>query len=190
MADEGAVVSDDGDDDGEAQQLLADALDQASGTDTGSDGKDWQAEVARLSKEAEKWRSLARKHEGRAKENADAAAKAKSVEDQIAELRSQLAERDVADVERNARLAMTQVHASLAEAGIKKKDVEGFLELVDPVTLLKDGQPDDAAIGKLAESVKKLSGRVTPDFDQGRKGGSAPPNMNDLIRQAAGIRPR
>jgi len=188
MADDvNASPDDDGDGSNPQPQ---DTVGQDTGTDTGSDNKDWQAEVARLNRDLEKWRSLARKHEGRAKENADAAAKAKSVEDQIAELRSQLAERDVADVERNARMAMTQVHASLAEAGIKRKDVEGFLELVDPVTLLKDGQPDDAAIGKLAESVKKLSGRVTPDFDQGRKGGSAPPNMNDLIRQAAGIRPR
>jgi hypothetical protein len=161
---------------------------QSSDTDKGSDGKNWEAEVQRLNKEAEKWRSLARKHEGRAKENADAAAKAKSVEDQIAELRSQLAERDVADVERNGRMAMTQVHAALAEAGIKKVDAAGFLELVDPTTLLTDGQPDEKAIGKLAESVKKLAGRVTPDFDQGRKGGNAPPNMNDLIRRAAGVR--
>jgi hypothetical protein len=188
MADEGSTnVVDDGDD-GDAEQLLADAVNQDSDADTGSDGKNWEAEVARLSKEAEKWRSLARKHEGRAKENADAAAKAKSVEDQIAELRSQLAERDIADVERNGRMAMTQVHAALAEAGIKKADAAGFLELVDPTTLLTDGQPDEKAIGKLAESVKKLAGRVTPDFDQGRKGGNAPPNMNDLIRRAAGIR--
>jgi hypothetical protein len=184
MADEDVNDTADGDVDDEQQ------TDQPQNTDTdkGSDGKNWEAEVQRLNKEAEKWRSLARKHEGRAKENADAAAKAKSVEDQIAELRSQLAERDVADVERNGRMAMTQIHAALAEAGIKKADAAGFLELVDPTTLLTDGQPDEKAIGKLAESVKKLAGRVTPDFDQGRKGGTAPPNMNDLIRRAAGVR--
>jgi hypothetical protein len=184
MADEDVNDTTDGDVDDEPQ------TDQPQNTDTdkASDGKNWEAEVQRLNKEAEKWRSLARKHEGRAKENADAAAKAKSVEDQIAELRSQLAERDVADVERNGRMAMTQVHAALAEAGIKKADAAGFLELVDPTTLLTDGQPDEKAIGKLAESVKKLAGRVTPDFDQGRKGGTAPPNMNDLIRRAAGVR--
>jgi hypothetical protein len=184
MADEDVNDAADGDVDDEPQTDQP----QSSDTDKGSDGKNWEAEVQRLNKEAEKWRSLARKHEGRAKENADAAAKAKSVEDQIAELRSQLAERDVADVERNGRMAMTQVHAALAEAGIKKADAAGFLELVDPTTLLTDGQPDEKAIGKLAESVKKLAGRVTPDFDQGRKGGTAPPNMNDLIRRAAGVR--
>jgi hypothetical protein len=184
MADEDVNDAADGDVDDEPQTDQP----QSSDTDKGSDGKNWEAEVQRLNKEAEKWRSLARKHEGRAKENADAAAKAKSVEDQIAELRSQLAERDVADVERNGRMAMTQVHAALAEAGIKKADAAGFLELVDPTTLLTDGQPDEKAIGKLAESVKKLAGRVTPDFDQGRKGGNAPPNMNDLIRRAAGVR--
>lgn len=184
MADEGDNGTvDDGDDD-EAQQLLADATSDGAGPDTGT-GTD---ELARLKADLDKWKTLARRHEGRAKENAQAAAKAKSVEDQIAELRTQLAERDVADVERNGRMAMTQVHAALAEAGIKKADSAEFLELVDPTTLLTDGQPDDKAITKLAGSVKKLAGRVTPDFDQGRKGGDAPLNMNDLIRRAAGVR--
>jgi hypothetical protein len=182
MADEGDNTgTDDGDDDG--QQVGADS--QGSGTDTAPDATD---ELARLKADLDKWKSLARRHEGRAKENAQAAAKAKTVEDQIAELRSQLAERDVADVERNGRMAMTQVHAALAEAGIKKADAAEFLDLVDPTILLTDGQPDDKAITKLADSVKKLAGRITPDFDQGRKGGTAPPNMNDLIRRAAGVR--
>lgn len=183
MVDEGDNSAvDDGDDD-EAQQLLSEAVSTDSGADTGSDD-DIKSEMARLKADLDKWKSLARRHEGRAKENAQAAAKAKSVEDQIAELRAQLAERDVADVERNGRMAMTQVHAALAEAGIRKADAAGFLELVDPITLLTDGQPDDKAINKLAESIKKLAGRVTPDVDQGRKGGNAPPNMNDLIRGA------
>lgn len=185
MPDNDAGTTDDTNSGTASQQ---DTTSQDTGADTAPDDKDWRAEIAQLKSEAEKWRGLARKHEGRAKENADAAAKAKSVEDQIGELRSQLAERDVADVERNARMAMTQVHAALAEAGLKKADVAEFLEMVDPVTLLKDGQPDDAAVTKLATSVKKLAGRVTPDFDQGRKGGSAPPNMNDLIRHAVGVR--
>ena len=187
MADEGDNDTTDDGDDGEAQSLLADAV-HGSDADTGSDDKDWRAEAARLEKDLQKWQSMARKHEGRAKQNADAAAKAKSVEDQIADLRAQLAERDVAEVERSGRLALAQVHTRLAEAGIKRDDVAGLLELVDPTVLLKDGQPNDDAIGKLADSLTKVAGRITPDHDQGRKGGSAPPNMNDLIRRAAGIR--
>jgi hypothetical protein len=196
MADEGNNSASDtvGDaEDNEAQQLLADATDQdsdsgaGSGSDTGPD-KETAAELARLKADLDKWKSLARRHEGRAKENAQAAAKAKSVEEQIEELRSQIAERDITDVERNGRLAMTQVHAALAEAGIKKSDVEGLLELVDPTTLLADGEPNDKAINKLAASLTKVAGKVTPDRDQGRKGGNAPPNMNDIIRRAAGIR--
>jgi hypothetical protein len=196
MADEGDNgAPDDGDaEDNDAQQLLADAASQDSGdngmgsdTDKGPDTRT-AAELTRLKTDLEKWKSLARRHEGRAKENAQAAAKAKSVEEQIEELRSQLAERDVADVERNGRLAMTQVHAALAEAGIKKSDVEGLLELVDPTTLLTDGEPNEKAINKLAASLTKVAGKVTPDRDQGRKGGNAPPNMNDIIRRAAGIR--
>ena len=179
-------------DDNEAQQLLADALE--SDTDTESDGKDWQAEYERLAKEAEKWKVLARKHETRARENAGAAAKAKTVEQQIAELRDKLSDRDAALQEEsekrlaaNKKRALTQVYAELADAGLKKTDVREILEGYDPSVLLTDGEPNDDAITKLAKSLAKVAGRVQPDHDQGRKGGTAPPDMNTLIRRAAGI---
>ena len=184
-------TSDDvGIDDTEAQRLLADALE--SDTDTESD-TDWRAEADRLAKEASKWKALARKHEGTARQRSEAASKAQTLEEQVAELRKDMAERDTAYnerySERSARLAMSQVRTQLAEAGIKPADVTEILEGYDAKALLDDdGEPNDTAISKLAKSLAKVAGRVTPDQDQGRKGGTAPPNMNELIRRAAGMR--
>lgn len=149
---------------------------------------DIEARLKAAEENAAKWQALSRKHEDRAKANADAAAGAKTVEQQLEELRKQNAERDVADVVRTGRMAMTQVQARLAEHGFARADVAGLLELVDPVTLLKDGEPDEAAIKKLTESLIKVGGRITPDPDQGRRGGKAPADMNSLIRRAAGHR--
>jgi hypothetical protein len=184
----GADGGADNNDDTEAQRLLADAIGSDSDTDDDdADTAELTARLERFQKEAAKWKELARKHEGRARQNADAASKAKSVEDQLDEMRKQIADRDVADVARNGRMAMTQVQAKLAEAGFSRADVSGLLELIDPVTLLSDGEPSDSAIDKLAKSLIKVAGKATPDRDQGRRGGSAPINMNQLIRRKAGI---
>lgn len=153
-----------------------------------TDGTDYKALAEKAQADAAKWQALSRKHEDRAKANAEAAAGAKTVEQQLEELRKQNAERDVADVVRTGRMAMTQVQARLAEHGFARADVAGLLELVDPVTLLKDGEPDESAIKKLTESLIKVGGRITPDPDQGRRGGKAPADMNSLIRRAAGHR--
>lgn len=169
--------------DAEAEQLLADAVRRGDAelADTANSGEpDWKAE-------AEKWRALARKHEGRARENAQAATKAKTVEQQVADLQRKLAERDTRDVERSGRLAMSRLDAQLAKAGIDRDDVDGLLKRIKGTDLLKDGEPDDSAIGELAESLKKIAGRATPDPDQGAKGGKAPLDMNQLIRRAAGV---
>lgn len=168
--------------DAEAQRLLAEAAaetDDDSAPDTGSgQGVDWKAE-------AEKWKALARRHEGRAKANADAASKAKTVEEQLAELRQSAAERDARDAERVAAHALDKVRAQLAENGIRHDDVSGLLGLVDTASLVRDGAPDDTAIGRLAESLTRVAGRATPDPDQGRGGGSGPVDMSALIRRAA-----
>lgn len=177
-----AEVEDLGLTDAEAQQLLADAVARgdAEPADTADGGTDWKAE-------AEKWQKLARKHEGRAKQNAEAATKARTIEQQVADLQAQLAERDKRDVERSSRLAMARLDAQLAKAGIDRGDVEGLLKRIKGADLLADGEPDDAAIGELAESLTKIAGRATPDPDQGKQGGKAPLDMNQLIRRAAGI---
>lgn len=188
MSDENATeasaeVDDLGLTDAEAQQLLAAAVERGDAepaATASSDEPDWKAE-------AEKWKGLARKHEDRARQNAQAATKARTVEQQLEELRSQLAERDQREQERSGRLAMAQLDAQLAKAGIERDDVAGLLKRIKATDLLKDGEPDESAIGELAESLKKIAGRATPDPDQGAKGGKAPLDMNQLIRRAAGI---
>lgn len=148
--------------------------------DTGT--KDWKAE-------AEKWQTLARKHEARAKDNVDAANRAKTVEEQLEEMRKTIADRDVADVKRSSNMALTQVKANLSEKGFNQADVADLLEFVEPAILLKDGEPDEGKIKKLTESLIKSSGRSTPDPDQG-KGGGKPADkldMNALIRRRAGV---
>jgi hypothetical protein len=169
--------------DAEAVQSLPAAIqrsDSDSDADTAKAEPDWKAE-------AEKWRILARKHEDRAKQNAQAVSKAKTVEQQLADLRGQLEERDKRDVERNGRLAMAKLDAQLAKAGIERADVDGLLKRIKGADLLADGEPDDKAIGELADSLMKVAGRATPDPDQGKQGGKAPLDMNQLIRRAAGI---
>jgi hypothetical protein len=171
--------------DDEAQQLLADAIQNAESTDT--DDTDWKAEAEKRIAEVDKWKNLARRHEDRAKQNAQAASKTKSVEQQLEELRGQLGERDKREQERNGRLALSQLNTRLAEAGIKRDDVAGLVKRISPVDLLADGEPNDEAIGELADTLIKIAGRATPDPDQGRKGGKAPLDMNQLIRRAAGV---
>lgn len=164
--------------DEDAQALLADS--QGDAPATGGDTTDWKAE-------AEKWKGHARKSEARAKENAQAAHRAKTVEQQLEELRSQLGERDKREQERNGRLAVAQLNTRLAEAGIKRDDVDGLIKRISPADLLSDGEPNDEAIAELADSLTKIAGRATPDPDQGLKGGKAALDMNQLIRRAAGI---
>jgi hypothetical protein len=154
----------------------------------------WKSLAEQARAEIEQWKALARKHEDRAKRNYEAASKAKeaeskakSVEEQLSELRKAMADRDVADMQRNGRLAVTQVQAKLAEAGLSAADMTGLFDLIDPVALLKDGEPDEAAITKLAKSLVRVAGRTTPDRDQGRRGGDGPVDMNQLVRRSVGI---
>jgi hypothetical protein len=154
-------------------------------SDDGS--SDLEARLAAVVADRDKWKAQARKHEGRARDNAAAATQAQTLEQQIQEMRQALADRDVRDVERNQRLAMTRVEARIAEAGVKPGDVADLLALVDPLRLLADGEPDDDAIAKVASSIARTGGRPAPDSDQGKGNGAVPANMNDLIRRAAGI---
>ncbi len=143
--------------------------------------------LAQLEADRDKWKAQARKHEDRARTNAQAVTQAQTLEQQVEGMRQALADRDVRDVERNQRLALTRVEAKIAEAGVKPGDVADLLALVDPLRLLADGEPDEDAIIKVAASIARNNGRPAPDNDQGRANGVLPPNMNDLIRRAAGI---
>lgn len=129
----------------------------------------------------------ARTWEQRARENKGAADQVPTLQQQLDAMKSVLAERDVRDVERNGKLALTQVRSGLAEAGIKVDDVKELLDEIEPTRLLKNGEPDDKSIERIVGALRKAAGRPTADPDQGKGAGSkAPADMNSLIRSAAG----
>lgn len=163
-----------------------------SGAGNGFDSTAWQAlaEETGLTPTQIKTRlGHARTWEQRAKDNKGAAEQLPTLQQQLDQMQKALADRDVRDVERAGRLAMSQVRAGLADAGIKADDVKELLNEFDPTRLLAEGEPDDEAIARFVSSLSRIAGRPTPDRDQGKTGGEVPADMNALIRRAAGIRP-
>jgi len=85
-------------------------------------------QIEKLRKEVEKARREAASFRAKLREIEPEVAKATSVGDQLAELRKTMAERDVADIQRNGRLAAGQVQAKLAEAGLSAADMDGVVD--------------------------------------------------------------
>lgn len=87
----------------------------------------------------------------------------------------------------NARVARAELKAAAKDADVDKATLDGFLAYADLSKFVgADGEPDDKAI---AAVVKQLAGgtRAT-DFDGGaRKQATKPTDMNQLIRQKAGL---
>lgn len=154
----------------------------SSGDGTGSEKTFTQADVDRIL--AERLGRTKQQHDAdlaKARENAS-----KPLQQQLDELTKKLSDRQTADVERNGKLALSQVYSQLAEAGVKKSDVEGLLKRFDAKALLKDGEPDDAAIAEFAKDLARTAGQIPPDLDQGQGGsGSSPQTMGDFMRQMA-----
>lgn len=160
----------------------------APATDTVDDwgADEWKAfaqEVRLTPADLRKKLDHARTWEQRAKENKAGADQAKTLQQQVEEMQKALAERDVREVERAGRLAMTQVRSGLAEAGIKADDVKELLDEIDPTRLLKDGEPNDEAIGRIVGALRRAAGRPTPDPDQGRSSAAQPTSMSEFMRQ-------
>ena len=164
----------------------------ATGAEAASfDASPWQslAEETGLSPEQiRKKLEHSRTWEQRAKDNKGAAEAAKTLEQQVADLQQAMAERDLADIDRNSKLALTQVKALLAEKGVRAEDVVPLLEHIDATRLLADGDVDDKAVKRLAESLGRAAGRPAPDPDQGRTSGGMPADMNSMLRHMAGRR--
>lgn len=178
---------------GSAPETGAEATDTTNSEEQGGgfDATPWQslAEETGLSPEQIRKRlEHSRTWEQRAKENKGAADVAKTLEQQVAELQQAMAERDLADIDRNSRLAVTQVKALLSEKGVRGDDVAPLLEHIDATRLLADGDVDDKAVKKLAESLARAAGRPAPDPDQGRTSGAPPADMNSMIRGMLGRR--
>lgn len=155
---------------------------QGSGTGTAPDtstSDDWSAD---------EWRAFAREiglspaqlrqrlehgkdWEKRAKANVEGARKASTLEQQLEELRREQADRDLRDLQRATRSATTELRAELVGMGLSDADARDAIELIDKDQLIKDGEPDEKAISTVAKRLAKVSGRVTPDRDQGQGGG-------------------
>lgn len=153
-------------------------------SDTTESTPDNDAEAAtvdaeKLLAEVEKWKSLARKHEDRAKQNASAAkeletAKTAAMSDQ---------EKAVAAAAATARAeVLAEVGSTLVDAQVKASaagraiDVDALLEGLDRSRFLtEDGQPDADAIGKWIDRIAPAEPKEPvrpgfPDLGQGQRG--------------------
>jgi hypothetical protein len=167
---------------------------QGSGTGTGSPpaGDEWADRDA--------WRDLstslgltpdqvrqqlehARTWEKRAKDNRDAQNRSQTLEQQLQQMRDQLAEREAADLIASEQTAVTALRAELASLGMDRTDIADAIEFVDTSRLLDKGRPDDKAIETIAAKLARVAGRPQPDRDQGANGQSGPASMNDWVRQ-------
>lgn len=125
----------------------------------------------------------ARQWEKRAKDNRDAATRSQTLEQQLQQVREQLADREAADLLQAEQTAVTALRAELAGLGMERTDVADALEFVDTSRLMKDGRPDEKAIEQVAAKLARVAGRAQPDRDQGANGSNGSPSMNDWVRQ-------
>lgn len=84
-----------------------------------------------------------------------------------------------------SRLARAEIRAAAA-GRVDKEALDGFLEYADVTKFVgDDGEPDSKAI---EAAVKKLAGPDRPaDFDGGARSTAKSTDMNQLIRQKAGL---
>lgn len=135
-----------------------------------------------LKAEVDKWKAMARKHEGSAKSNADAAKRLADLEESQKTEQQKLEDRAIkAEKELAAQtLSSTRLHVALT------KQLPAELA----VRLQGDTEEEMAAdADKLLELMKPAGGATRPDLGQGARGGGSPAgagDMNTLIRQAAG----
>lgn len=150
---------------------------------------DWQAE-------AEKWKALSQKHEGRAKANANAAkeleqAKLAALSDaekavEIARLEG----RREAFATLGGQVIETTVTAALAGRGI---DAKALLDGIDTTRFITDdGNVDIEAVNAWVERIApKPAEPQFPDLGQGRRGSTTPLGSDPLVddlKRTLGIR--
>jgi uncharacterized membrane protein YqiK len=137
--------------------------------DTGG-SRDW-------AKEADKWKALARKHEGTAKANAEAAKRLTEIEESQKTETQKLADKvSAAERERDdARTELAKMRAAVKH-GIAEEDLD----------LLGTGSEEEI-LARAKRVAERLGAKKAPDFDGGpRKTADKPADMNTLIRRAAG----
>lgn len=151
---------------------------------TDTDVKDWKAE-------AEKWSTLARKHEERAKGNAQAAkelekVRAAAMSEQEKAVAAAKAE-GLTEAAKAAAPRLVRAEFRAAAAGqVDKQTLDAYLEDVDLSKFIgDDGEPDLKAI---EARIKRLGGGRRTDFDGGARSTAAKgTDMNSLIRRQAGV---
>lgn len=133
--------------------------------------------------EAEKWKNLARKHEKNAKDNRTAA-------ERLAELEKQ-------NMSADERFAEAQIRAVEAELQLQRYQVAQDKKLPASAAMFLYGDDEDtiaasadALIAFATEFATTLGQQrpTVPDFKQGNRGGTPPPNPNDAFRQAVASR--
>lgn len=157
--------------------------DSAETTET--DVKDWKSE-------AEKWQTLARKNEERAKGNAQAAkelekVRAAAMSETEKAVAAAKAEGTVEAARAAApRLVKAELRAAAAEAGLSKEALAGFMEYADLSRFVgEDGEVDNKQV---TAAIKRLGGDKRTDFDGGARTSAAKPtDMNSLIRRQVGM---
>ena len=166
----------------------------ATGTppaDSWADADAWKALAEEFGETPDQVRARlqhARQWEDRAKSNRTKAQQADTLAGEVEQLRKAQADRDAADLSRSLRTAGTELRAALVERGLTREDAAEAIEDIDRARLLKDGEPDDAAIAKVADRLAKVAGRPTPDPDQGKgagTGGDGKADMNSWVRDKA-----
>jgi hypothetical protein len=146
----------------------ADTATSDTGTATGTD-TDWQAQ-------AEKWRTLSRKHETAAKANADAAKKLADIEDAQKTETQKLSDRLAAAEKELGEHRIRDIRMKAArEAGLDA-DMADFLTATEP----------DAALAQAKVLAKKVQ-PAKPDLKQGARTTAKPSeDMNAWLRRKAG----
>lgn len=156
--------------------------------DTGNDTTDWRAE-------AEKWQALARKHEGKSKDNAAAAKELERVrreamsdqERAVAAARDEAAATASAEVTRRlgGRLVVAEIRAAVGNR-LNDESVTALVERLDLSGFINDdGEVDRQAVAKFAQSVApEVNPSPAAPFDLGqgaRQSSNGDPFANDPL---------
>jgi hypothetical protein len=153
-------------------------------TDTTQPEADTTDTAVDTTAELEKWKTLARKHEERAKANAKAASEL----DQIKQSMLTDQEKAIAEAKREARQeTMAEYSKRLVDAKLESAlngrvlDGNAVLTFDKSAFITEDGEVDEQAISKWVEANSKSPEPTYPDLGQGQRGSSTPLNGDPLL---------
>jgi hypothetical protein len=158
-----------------------------AGTDTGSSATTTTTETTgadTATAELEKWKALAQKHENRAKENAAAAKKLETLEQQhMTETEKAIAQarkEGLAEGHRSAAAKVVRAEIRAAAAG-RNVDVDALVEAIDLAKFADDdGEPDTKAIRAWMDKIAPAGDgteQTETSFDLGQGTRTSSQNM-------------